>query len=70
MPTNTQQFYTLNDLLLEDAKIMINGEKELKLALSEWISIASSLKLKNVLHYYDHFVEHHVENIESLLVMN
>jgi ferritin-like metal-binding protein YciE len=21
--------------------------------------------LKNILHYYDHFVEHHVENIES-----
>ena len=65
MSNNNQQFYTLNDLLLEDAKIMINGEKELKSVLSEWISTASSLKLKNILHYYDHFVEHHVENIES-----
>lgn len=64
MPTNNQQFYTLNDLLLEDAKVMINVEKELKLALGEWISLASSLKLKNVLHYYNQFVDHHIENIE------
>ena len=64
MPNNTQKMYTLNDLLLEDAKIMINAEKELKLALAEWISLATSLKLKNVLHYYNQFVEHHIENIE------
>jgi ferritin-like metal-binding protein YciE len=64
MPNNNQKIYTLNDLLLEDAKIMINGEKELKLALAEWISIATSLKLKNILHYYHHFVDHHIENIE------
>jgi ferritin-like metal-binding protein YciE len=64
MSNNQQKFYTLNNLLLEDVKIMINGEKELKLALVEWISTATSLKLKNILHYYHQFVDHHIENLD------
>lgn len=64
MLKNNQHFYTLNDLLTEDSKVMINGERDLKTAIVLWISMASSLKLKNILHYYQQFVEHHIENIE------
>ncbi len=65
MTTNNLHFYTLNDLLINDSNVMIKGELELKLAIAEWINIASSLKLKNILHYYHQFIEHHIENLES-----
>lgn len=65
MTTNNLHFYTLNDLMTNDSKVMINGELELKPAIAEWINIASSLKLKNILHYYHQFIEHHIDNLES-----
>jgi hypothetical protein len=34
------------------------------LALGEWISTATYLKLKYMLHYYHQFVEHLIENLE------
>jgi hypothetical protein len=44
---------------------MINGENELKPAIAAWLTVSSSIKLKNILHYYHQFIEHHIENIES-----
>jgi len=56
---------TLQNLLDFEASKFISAEIELKRILPEWIKIAGSLKLKNVLQKYQDLVEQHVQMMEA-----
>lgn len=65
MSENNLTITTLHDLLDVDGRKFISAEVQLKKVLPQWINLASSLQLKNVLRRYLDFVEQHIENLQS-----
>ena len=65
MTENIQTISTLHNLLDYEAGRFVIAEVQLKKSLSGWISIAGSLKLKNVLQKYQDFIEDHIQKMES-----
>ena len=65
MESKTQTITTLHQLLDYDARKFIIAEIQLKNILPEWISKASSLKLKTILQKYFDFIQQHVQKMES-----
>ena len=64
MATSLNTITTLHDLLDYDARSFTIAEVQLKKVLPEWISTASSLKLKTVLQKYLDHVQQHVKSME------
>ena len=67
MTENNSSISKLHNLLDYDARNFIIAEIQLKNILSEWISIAGSLKLKAVLQKYLEFVKQHVVKMEGFI---
>ena len=65
MSENNLTITTLHDLLDFEGRKFISAEVQLKKVLPQWINIASSLQLKNVLQKYLDFVEQHIENMQA-----
>jgi ferritin-like metal-binding protein YciE len=58
---------TLHNLLDYDARNFFAAEIQLKKILPEWVSLASSVKLKMVLEKYQELVEQHIKMLESFV---
>jgi ferritin-like metal-binding protein YciE len=67
MTNNTETITTLHNLLDYDARNFMSAEVQLKNLLPEWISMAGSLKLKNVLQKYHDMVEEHIQKLEQFV---
>ena len=67
MNENTPGIHGLHTLLDYDARKFIIAEIILKNKLPEWINIAGSLKLKNVIQKYQDFVKGHIEQLEAFI---
>lgn len=65
MAENNSTIATLHNLLDYDARKFTSAEIHLKNSLPEWISKASSIKLKTVLQKYLDFVQEHVQKLEG-----
>lgn len=65
MSENNLTITTLHDLLDVDGRKFISAEVQLKKILPQWISLAASIKLKNVFQRYLDFVEQHIENMQT-----
>ena len=65
MSENNLTITTLHDLLDFEGRKFISAEIQLKKVLPQWINIAGSIKLKNVLQKYMDFVEQHIENMQD-----
>ncbi|HLG41078.1 MAG TPA: DUF892 family protein [Chitinophagaceae bacterium] len=64
---NNHPITTLHNLLNYDAGKFSSGEVQLKIILPEWISKASSLKLKDVLRKYAEYVQEHAERLGNFI---
>jgi len=67
MTNNNENITTLHNLLDYDARNFFAAEIQLKKILPEWISLATSVKLKMVLEKYQEFVEQHIKKLESFV---
>ena len=67
MADNSETITTLHNLLDYDARNFFAAEIQLKKILPEWISLASSVKLKMVLEKYQELVEQHIKMLESFV---
>ena len=56
---------TLHDLLDVDGRKFISAEVQLKKVLPQWINLANSIKLKNVLQKYMDFIDQHIEKMQG-----
>ena len=65
MTENNLTITNLHDLLDYNARKFTNAEIQLKNSLTEWISKAGALKLKDVLRKYLDFVQQHVQKLEG-----
>lgn len=65
--TTIQPISTLHNLLDYDISKFNSAEIRLKNILPEWIAIANSLKLKDVLNRYLDFVQTHAEKLENFI---
>jgi len=65
MTDNKQPITTLQNLLDYDARKFTSAEIQLKNSLTEWINLASSVKLKTVLQKYQHLVIEHIEKMDN-----
>jgi ferritin-like metal-binding protein YciE len=64
---NNQPITTLHNLLNYDAGKFSSGEVQLKIILPDWISKATSLKLKEVLRRYLDYVQQHAETLGNFM---
>jgi ferritin-like metal-binding protein YciE len=67
MADKNETITTLHNLLDYDARNFFAAEIQLKKILPEWISLASSVKLKMVLEKYQELVEQHIKMLESFV---
>jgi ferritin-like metal-binding protein YciE len=67
MADKNENLTTLHNLLDYDASNFFAAEIQLKKTLPEWISLASSVKLKMVLEKYQELVEQHIKKLESFV---
>ena len=58
---------TLHDLLDHDARKFSSAEIQLKSILPEWIGVAQSLALKNVLQQYAGYVQQNTHNLQQFI---
>ena len=65
MEHKSQTITTLHQLLDYDARKFIIAEIQLKNILPEWISKASSIKLKTILQKYLDFIQQHIRKMDS-----
>lgn len=65
MVEHNRTITTLHNLLDYDARKFTSAEIQLKSSLPEWITKATSLKLKRVLQKYLDFVQQHINKLES-----
>lgn len=68
MKESNGSIVTLHNLLDYDAHKFTSAEIQLKQALANWISTASSFKLKVMLQKYLDFVEEHIQKIEKIII--
>lgn len=67
MADKNETITTLHNLLDYDARNFFAAEIQLKRILPEWISLASSVKLKMVLEKYLELVKQHIKMLESFV---
>jgi ferritin-like metal-binding protein YciE len=67
MKNNANNITTLHNLLDYDARNFFAAEIQLKRVLTQWISLASSVKLKMVLEKYQELVGQHIKMLESFV---
>jgi ferritin-like metal-binding protein YciE len=67
MTNRSDDITTLHNLLDYDARNFFAAEIQLKKILPEWISQASSVKLKMVFEKYQELVEQHIKMLESFV---
>ena len=65
--TNSKSISTLHQLLDFNIQNYIAGEVELKMKLNEWLTYASSFKLKSVLQKYLEFVEKNITSLDHFI---
>ncbi len=65
MSENNSNITTLHELLDFEGRKFISAEIQLKKVLPQWINIAGSIKLKNLLQKYRDFIEQHIENMQA-----